>query len=195
MNGKPVFGIDVDGTLAEYHAFFTWFVGLYTGKPVPSEPYAGGPFHKYLGIGKPKYREIKLAFRQSGLKRAMPADPGASHLTSWLRGGGAEVVICTTRPYLHLSNIEPDLREWLRRNRIKYDDIIMGEHKYRELKRGYGDRVVCVLDDLPEMVLQAQAAGLPSILRARSYNTPTNWLSVNTLTEAEDLMVKLMEER
>lgn len=195
MNGRPVFGIDVDGTLAEYHEFFKWFVGLYIGRRMPTEPYTGGPFHKHLGIGKARYRECKLAFRQSGLKRAMPAAAGASQLTTWLRGHGAEVVICSTRPYLHLSNIEPDLKAWLLRNRIRYDDIILGEHKYRELKRGYGNRVVAVLDDLPEMVLQANSVGLTAILREQPYNTPTNYLSVATLEQAGDLMVKLMEER
>lgn len=192
---KPVFGIDVDGTMASYHNWFSWFAELYIGKDLNRDAYTGGPFHQHLGLGKKKYREVKLAFRQSGLKRAMPAYPFASEMTSWLRRAGAEVIICSTRPYLHLSNIEPDLREWLKRNRIKYDDIILGEHKFRELKRGYGDRVVAVLDDLPEMVMQAQACGLTSVLREQSYNTPTNWLSVASLEEATDLLLKLMEDK
>lgn len=195
MSGKPVFGIDVDGTMALYHQHFGWFAEEYVGRPLNREMYDGEySFAKHLGIGKAKYREIKLAYRQSGLKRAMPAYPFASEMTRWLRRAGGEVIICTTRPYLHLSNIEPDLREWLKRNGIQYDDIILGEHKYRELKRGYGDRVVAVLDDLPEMVLQAQACGLTSVLREQPYNMPNNWLSVPNLEAATDRLIELMDK-
>lgn len=205
MNGKPVFGIDVDGTLADYHEFFMDFAAMWLGKSKrgcyecdkmenPWDVYRGGPFHKHMGISKARYREIKLAFRQSGLKRAMPMYEGADELTRALRRAGGEVVICTTRPYLHLSNIEPDLREWLRRNGVQYDDLIMGEHKYRILKKNYGDRVVAVLDDLPEMVMQAHDLGIRSVLREQPYNTPTNWpLTVKRTPDAEEILLFLKE--
>lgn len=189
-NGKPVFGIDVDGTMGKYHDHFRWFAEQYIGKPLNRDAYDGSvSFAKHLGIGKAKYREVKLAYRQSGLKRAMPAYGGADLMTRELRRAGAEVAICSTRPYLHLSNIEPDLREWLKRNRIQYDDIILGEHKYRELKRGYNGRVVAVLEDLPEMVMQAQDIGLRVVLRSQPYNDPTNWpLVAQDLVHALEIM-------
>lgn len=198
MNGKPVFGIDVDGTLAEYHEFFQWFAEMYLGKPLNSQPYHGGPFARHLGMSRAKYREVKLAFRQSGLKRAMPAYAGAADLTRALRKAGAEVVICTTRPYLHLSNIEPDLREWLRRNGIQYDDIILGEHKYRELKRGYGDRVVATLDDLPDLCAQSERAGFHALLRSQPWNLhhyDNESRRVYGLGNAQHRMLAMLKER
>jgi uncharacterized HAD superfamily protein len=202
---KPVFGIDIDGTLGAYHNHFMDFAAEWLGRGFRCQccdavlhdfgDYAGGPLHKHMGISKARYREIKLAYRQSGFKRSMRAYEGARELTVGLRKAGAEVVICTTRPYLHLSNIEPDTREWLRRNGIQYDDIILGEHKYRELKRGYGDRVVAVLDDLPEMVLQAQSLGMTSVLREQPYNTPTNWFSASDLRAASAALHGLLNQR
>lgn len=188
---KPVFGLDVDGTLGQYHSHFLRFAAEWLGRD-PYPPFAGGPLYKHMKVSKTRYREIKLCYRQSGLKRSMPVYENAAELTRSLRKAGAEVVICTTRPYLHLSNIEPDTREWLRRNRIQYDDIILGEHKYRELKRGYGDRVVAILDDLPEMVLQANSLGMTSVLREQPYNTPTDWFSVTDLHAAESALTGLL---
>jgi hypothetical protein len=80
--------------------------------------------------------------------------------------------VCTTRPYLHLDNIEPDTVEWLRRNRIPYDALLMGEHKYRDLRRQYGEQVAAVLDDDPGLLSQAKALSppVPALLMLRPHN-------------------------
>lgn len=189
---KPVVGLDVDGTLAAYHRHFSAFAWHWLGHNFNDSEWGWAdydgtvPFHKHLGVSKAVYRKIKLGYRQSGLKRSMPVFLGASELTAGLRRAGGVVVLCTTRPYLHLSNIEPDLREWLRRNRIQYDDLILGEHKYRELVRGYGqDNIVGILDDLPEMVQQAESLGLQPILRSAPHNLHFAWApAVDGLEEA-----------
>ncbi len=127
--------------------------------------------YRWLGVSKTTYRQVKLAFRQSGLKRAMPAFTGASELTRTLRRRGAEVWICTTRPYLRLDNIDPDTRHWLRRNRIQYDGVLFGERKYRDLVKIVGrERVVGILDDLPEMMEQADKVGVLPFLRHQPWN-------------------------
>lgn len=194
---KPVIGLDVDGTLAAYHDHFAWFASHWMGKDDGVTPwdiadsYDGSrPFYQWLGISKATYRKIKLGYRQSGLKRSMPYFWGARELSSSLRRAGAQVVICTTRPYLHLSNIEPDLREWLRRNRIQYDDLILGEHKYRELVRGYGrDNIVGILDDLPEMVRQARDLGLYAILHQQPHNLHFPWSPIASDLAAARVML------
>ena len=109
--------------------------------PKQDEINPGMRLHKFMGVTLRDYRECKLAYRQGGLKRFMPCYPGASELATALRRRGAEVWICTTRPYLRLDSIDPDTREWLRRNKIKYDAILYGDDKYRELKRQAGPRV------------------------------------------------------
>jgi len=131
------------------------------------------------------------------MKRSMPVYSGSRELAAGLRRAGAEVVICTTRPYLHLSNIEPDTAHWLRRNRIQHDGLIMGEHKYRQLAREYGkENIVMVLDDLPEQMDVALAVGLPAVLRLNGHNRigAERYESVQNLTEAHLLGVQRISD-
>lgn len=188
---RPVVGLDIDGTLGVYHGHFLVFAEEWLGRELPSTlDYHGGSLAAFMGVSKATYRRIKLAYRQGGLKRSMPAYPGASELTRALRKRGAEVVICTTRPYLALSNIEPDSREWAKRNGIQYDGFIFGEHKYRDLCRAVGaGRVVGVLDDLPEMYDQAAGLGLSPVLRHQPYNEHHNGDRVLGLYEAADVLL------
>lgn len=175
-HGKPVVGLDIDGTLADYHGWFLQFAELYLGRPMPpaDQINPGLPLWKHMGISRMQYREVKLAYRQGGMKRSMPCLEGAAELVTWVRRR-AEVWICTTRPYLRLDNIDPDTREWLRRNGIKYDALLFDptdtDWKYRELKRQAGSRVAAVVEDLPEQVTRAIRLGLvPVFLRNQPYN-------------------------
>jgi len=173
-NGNgPVVAIDVDGTLGDFHAHFLRFAQDWYGRPMPDpeDINPGLPLHKFMGTSKATYRKCKFAYRQGGLKRSMPCYYGARDLTVSLRNAGAEVWLCTSRPYLQLSNIDPDTREWLRRNGIQYDMILWGEHKYRDLvKQVDRERIVGVLDDLPAMLDQAHPLGLGTLLRDQPYN-------------------------
>jgi len=173
-NGNgPVVAIDIDGTLGDYHTHFLRFAKGWIGRPMPDpeDINPGLPLHKFMGTSKATYRKCKLAYRQGGLKRSMPCYYGAKHITEALRRAGAEVWICTTRPYLRLDNIDPDTRHWLRRNGIQYDAVLWGEHKYRDLvKQVDRERIVGVLDDLPAMLDQAHSLGLRTLLRDQPYN-------------------------
>lgn len=185
--GKPIVALDIDGTLGDYHANFMRFAGLYFDGNVARwnarEDNPGLPLWEHMGISHRDYRDAKLAYRQGGWKRWMPVYEGASELTREIRAAGAEVWLCTTRPYLRLDNVDPDTREWLRRNRIKYDALLFDPAheedgtKYDELFRQVGDRVASVVDDLPEMVEAAYQAGLlrkfpqrGAVLRDQPYN-------------------------
>ena len=168
---RPVVGLDIDGTLAFWHEHFLWFASEYTGKQMPEKYHGTGPLHTEMGVSKDLYRQIKLAYRQSGLKRAMCAVPGAADLVAAVRKQGAEVWVCTTRPYLRLDNIDPDTRAWLRRNRITYDGVLFGERKYHDLATLVGSsRVISIIDDLPEQIDNAEKAGLTAKLVDRVYN-------------------------
>lgn len=165
--------LDIDGTLAKYHEHFTRFAEAWTGKRMPAadELTGGVPFHKHLGISKSTYRKVKLAYRQGGMKRSIEFYWGAGQMTRAIRAAGFQVWICTTRPYLQLENIDPDTRESLRRNGVQYDNVIYGEHKYRDLKRAVGvDKVVMVADDLPQMIDQACDLGMRAYMRTTPYN-------------------------
>lgn len=187
-HGIPVVALDIDGTLGDYHGHFIRFATEWFGRrfPPPHDVIPGEPLWRFMDIELRDYRECKLAYRQGGLKRSMPVDPGAAQLCRDIRAAGAEVWICTTRPYLRLDNIDPDTREWLRRNKIEYDAVLFDlvdekGSKYAELKRQAGDRVCAIVDDLPEMLDVARAAwpecGLPAMyLRDQPYNRhSTDW--------------------
>jgi phosphoglycolate phosphatase-like HAD superfamily hydrolase len=138
-----------------------------------------------MNVSKSRYREIKLAYRQGGMKRSMPMVVGADVLARDARAAGAEVWVCTTRPYLRLDTIDPDTRHWLRRHGIQYDGVLFGERKYADLRALVGSgRVVAVLDDLPEQVTTALALGLPAWLVERSYNRGTGLPSLPGLAAA-----------
>lgn len=177
MRTKPVVALDIDGSLGDYHGHFLWFAEQWLNKPMPKpdEINPGMRLHRFMNVPLRTYRECKLAFRQGGLKRFMPCYPGAAELSVAIRKAGAEVWICTTRPYLRLDNIDPDTQEWLRRNGIKWDHILYGEDKYRELKRQAGIRVAGVLEDLPQLWTEAHRLFPEALvlLREQPYNRTT----------------------
>jgi hypothetical protein len=135
-------------------------------------------------MSKSTYRQCKLAYRQGGLKRWMPVIDGMPELASYMRRNGAQVWICTTRPYLRLDNIDPDTRHWLRRNRIQHDGVLFGPHKYRDLHKIAGDRVLFAVDDLPEMIDQATSVGIRGLLMTQPYNL---WSGQDRVHGAEDV--------
>lgn len=172
-NLKPVVALDIDGTLGDYHTWFLRFAQDWYGRPMPNprDINPGMPLHKFMGTSKSTYRACKLAYRQGGLERSMPAYAGAHLLTRTLRQAGVELWLCTTRPYLKMDTQSPNTVHWLRRNQIQYDYMISGPHKYRDLVKSVGaQRIVCVMDDLPEMYDQARELDLKALLRDQPYN-------------------------
>jgi hypothetical protein len=173
---KPVIALDIDGTLLNYHRHFTRFANDYFGIDVDPDGYdARMPFYKYLGVSKAAYRRCKLAYRRGELKRSLPPllhpYPDASTLTRTLRRWRVDVWLCTTRPYLSHDAVDDATRYNLRRNGVVYQGLIWGQHKYRELVRTVGrERIVGVLDDLPEMCNQAVALGLRTAFARRAHN-------------------------
>lgn len=172
--GKPVVALDIDGSLGDYHAHFLDFATRWFGHGMPpaEKINPGLKLWEHMGVSQRDYRDAKLAYRQGGWKRWMPAYEGAADLTAAIRWAGAEVWLCTTRPFQRLDNIDPDTREWLRRNEIKYDYVLFGEDKYEELIRQVGlDRIVAVFDDLPHLCDQAFHLGIRNIyFKSQPYN-------------------------
>ena len=179
---KPIVALDIDGTLGDYHAHFLWFAERYFGWSFPpaDEVNPGMRLSEFMGIPHEQYQQCKLAYRQGGLKRFMPCFPYAQELTVNIRMAGAQVWICTTRPYMRLDNIDPDTREWLRRNHIEYDAVIFegivdgGSHatKYQDLVSQVGARrIVAAIDDLPEQIDDAYKRGIKRVyIRDQPYN-------------------------
>ena len=157
--GKPIIALDIDGTLGDYHGHFLAYAEGWFGQkfPPPSQVNPGLKLWEFMGVLVEDYRQCKLAYRQGGMKRTMPAYALSGAFTQSMRRMGAEVWLCTTRPYMRLDNIDPDTREWARRNGIQYDAVLLDGidekySKYKELKRQAEGRVALIADDLPELV-------------------------------------------
>lgn len=176
--GRPVVGLDIDGMMGDYHGHFLRFAAEWLGRamPHPQEINPGMRLSEFMGISHDQYRVIKLAYRQGGLKRSMPAYDGAREMTQALALAGCRLWLCTTRPYSKLDNIDADTREWLDRSQIRYHHVLWddenGEGKYTELVRQVGmNAVVAVADDLVEQLQQARAVGIAKCyLRSQPYN-------------------------
>lgn len=171
---KPIVVFDIDGTLGDYHGHFTQFCERYWNLDIGGHPYTGiVEFECWLGITKEQYREAKLAYRQGGNKRWMPCYAESAEVVREARKL-AEVWICTTRPWQRLDNVDPDTREWLRRNEIEVDGLLYGDGKYFQLCETVDPaRIAAVVEDLPEQFGIARTLGLPVILRENHHNYDT----------------------
>jgi hypothetical protein len=155
---KPIVAIDIDGVLGRYHEQFTDFAGWYTGVARPHGYDGATEFSDYLNLPKEEYRQIKLAYRQGGVKRWMPTYDGATEFMQFLSKLGVEIWIASTRPWDRLDNIDPDTRHWLQRNEMPFDYMIYGDDKYAQLVQQVDSgRVIAIIEDLQEQCLIAQA--------------------------------------
>lgn len=170
----PVVALDIDGTLGQYHQHFIMFCAKYFGlaRTWPTGWDGRGEFSDFLQLDKRQYQDAKLAYRQGGWKRWMPTYPGVTSLVASLHRQDAEVWLCTTRPWLRLDNIDPDTREWCRRNQIEFDGMLFGDDKYDQLlKRVDRSRIVAVVDDEDIQLELAEELQLPFIWRMHGFNT------------------------
>lgn len=194
---RPVVAIDIDGTLGNYHQAIVDFAQGWLGRFGLAEPYRGDePYHAWFTrtfeVDRTTFRAIKLAFRQGGMKRTMAAYLGARDLVGELGEAGAEVWLTTTRPHDRFDRVDPDTREWLRRNDIGFSGLLYSGDKMKELALRIDPvRVVAVLDDQLDVMEDASAffgAGVP-ILRKTRFNREVRWpVEVTNLADAGDLI-------
>ena len=172
--------VDIDGTLANYHGSliefvdkfwdqeFSWAFGTYDGSCDMAD---------YYNIEKEKYRIAKLAYRQGGNKRFMPLMYGAFEFMEWLSSKPVEIWLTTNRPYLRHDNIDTDTRWWLNKNDIKFHGIVYEDSgKYEQLIATVDqERILLVIDDLPERVMEADFLGLEAFQIQTAYNRAARW--------------------
>ena len=189
----PVVGLDIDGTLADYYEHMRWFAELYKQEPVTLDwsRTDTAEFSEALGLRKDEYRQIKLAYRQGGMKRSLPLlDQNMGVAVKAIRAGGIQVWITTTRPWQRLDNIDPDTQFWLNRNLGRVDGVIFGEEKYMDLRDIVGpERILGVVDDLPENVVAAMSLGLNAALAVGDHNAAFRSVrEVPLVANSNDLM-------
>jgi hypothetical protein len=167
----PVVAVDIDGTLGDYHGHLHEFACTYLQRDLPDTYDGVGEFGDGLGLSRDLHRQVKLAYRQGGMKRSMPIWDGASKLVHDLHDAGAEIWMTTTRPWMRLDNVDPDTRFWLDHHGIRYDALLYDEDKYKVLLDAVDrERIVAIVDDLPEQVDRAVSLDLPIIHRWTYWN-------------------------
>lgn len=170
---RPVVAMDIDGTAGKWHEHFIEFLEKYLG--ISNEwwwEYNGqGELSDWLELDKRTYQEAKLAFRTGGYKRWMEAREGLRTFVDACTSNEVDLWITTTRPWLRLDNIDPDTREWLRRNEIPFKGLLYDENKYEELcKRIDPERVILVLEDLADQCTAAKRSDLPVVMMGSQWN-------------------------
>lgn len=203
---RPVVAIDIDGTLGDYHGHFSEFAQAYLNRPLSQlrvwETYRGDEpykdwFQRTFGVDHSTFRQVKLAYRQGGMKRVMPMIPGASALVNGLMSHDVEVWLTTTRPHDRFDRVDPDTREWLARHRIRFDGLLYSGRKMEELSdRIDPGRVVAVLDDQINILDRVEDLGWTGIMKRSIYNQKTVWLGyqAETLPRAYDIITMLLEQ-
>lgn len=199
---RPVVAIDIDGTLGDYHRHLHIFAEQWLGRAWSGPSYDGVEeywrwFTRTFGCDRTTFRQIKLAFRQGGWKRTMPVYSGARRMIAALRDDGVEVWLTTTRPWERFDRVDPDTREWLRRNNIEFDGLLFHDDKMNELAdRVSAPRVVAVLDDQEDILLEAGRKGWTPILRKNHYNRGVAWSGkyVTDLGPAYYVIAEAVEE-
>ena len=129
----------------------------------------------------------------------MPVYPYGKELCLAVMDAGAELWITTTRPYIRHDNVDPDTREWMRRNGIVWNHLLYDGDKYHKLVQLVGtERIVAVLDDLTEELVGADSAGIDvskTILRRNRHNAETSWPVVaERLQLAEKMILNRIEK-
>lgn len=164
---QPIVALDIDGVLADYRGHFAAFAELWLGReqgPTRRPPWVGQYrdwFCEAFDVDVTTFRKIKLAYRQGGQKRFMPATDGAAELYRLVRSLNVDVWFTTTRPHDRYDAVDPDTREWLRRNGFDFDGLLFNDDKYRELvERVSAGRVAAVIDDEVENLQMALDAGI-----------------------------------
>lgn len=170
---RPVVAHDIDGCLAQYHQPFYQHACRYTDTFLPNiDEYDGKQeLEDFLVMDRNTFDQVKLSYRQGGFKRFAPRHAHAvMNLRDVYYDGNFELWLTTTRPYLRLDSIDPDTRFWLERNGIKFDHLLYDEHKYIKLYDIVGERLCCVIDDLPQMAVEALEVCANVALIARPWN-------------------------
>lgn len=170
----PVVALDIDGTMAQYHRALIAFIERWLGRRLPptAHMYDGkGEFSDAMELDKKTYQEAKLAFRAGGFKRWMDPFPYLRGLLDVINSLNCELWVTTTRPWMRMDNVDPDTREWLRRNGVDFSGLLYDEDKYGELiHRVDPERIVFILEDQWDMYDRADGLGLPIHLISTHFN-------------------------
>lgn len=186
----PVAIIDIDGVLADYpNCFYEFLATTYFVGPGNERLSLSGAKEKYSKMKLEDREWAKVAYRQSGVKRALPVLPGARELLDLLRASGLKIVLLTNRPYSKYYRIYPDTLEWLKANELVYDAILWTHDKGLEATK-YFSNIRFAVDDQDSNVQRLREARIITIKvdsADETRSTAALLKLANSLSKVEDL--------
>jgi len=183
MSELFVFGVDLDGVVADYTTGFAEFIAAERGVDPASLPLdrsynfhewglEPGEFERYHGIAVSEYR----------LLAKLTAIEGAAEALWRLSDAGVWIRVITHRLYVNWGHAEAvaDTVQWLDTERIPYRDIcFLGQKPEVEAD--------CYVDDAPHNIAALRASGNDVIVFDQPYNRDEaepraqNWAQVEQL--------------
>lgn len=187
MDRPFVFGVDLDGVVADYTAGFREVVADARGvDPSTLSDERSWDFHEW-GLDENDYNRLhKYAVTELRMLATLPAFDGAADALWRLSDAGIWIRIVTHRLYVNWGHAAAiaDTVSWLDTNRVPYRDIcFLGAKPEVEAD--------CYIDDAPHNVEQLRVAGNDVIVFDHFYNRDYEGPRARDWDEVESIVVEL----
>ncbi|MEQ8839940.1 MAG: hypothetical protein RIB98_03090 [Acidimicrobiales bacterium] len=185
---KPfVFGVDLDGVVADYTAGFREVVAADRGVDPSSLPEDRSWDFREWGLSGDDFNRLhQHAVTEVRMLATLPAFEGAADALWRLSDAGIWIRIVTHRLYVNWGHAAAvaDTVSWLDTNRVPYRDIcFLGAKPEIEAD--------CYIDDAPHNVEQLRAAGNDVIVFDQFYNREFDGLRARDWREVEAIVIEL----
>ena len=166
MTLRFVFGVDLDGVVADYTAGFAKFIAELRGIDPASLPEERSYDFREWGLGPGEFERYHAsAVSEHRFLARLPAIKGAAEALWRLSDAGVWIRVITHRLYVNWGHAEAvaDTVAWLDSERIPYRDICFLGHK-PEVEAD------CYVDDAPHNITALRASGNDVIVFDQPYN-------------------------
>ena len=183
MTSRFVFGVDLDGVVADYTAGFAKFIAELRGIDPASLPEERSYDFREWGLGPGDFEQHHAAaVTEHRMLAKLPAIKGAAEALWRLSDAGVWIRVITHRLYVNWGHAEAvaDTVQWLDAERIPYRDICFLGNK-PEVEAD------CYVDDAPHNIAALRASGNDVIVFDQPYNRDeadpraSNWQKVEQL--------------
>lgn len=186
-----VFGVDLDGVVADYTAGFRDVVAADRGVDPSSLPdERSWDFHEW-GLDVDDFNRLhQYAVADLRMLADLPAVPGAAEALWRLSDAGVWIRIVTHRLYVNWGHAAAiaDTVTWLDHHRIPYRDIcFLGAKPEIEAD--------CYIDDAPHNVEELRNEGNQVIVFDQPYNREFDGLRARNWAEVEAIVVELAAKK
>ena len=186
MTSEFVFGVDLDGVVADYTAGFAQFVAEVRGVEVDSLPHERSYDFREWGLSTDDFeRYHATAVIEQRMLANLPAIEGAAEALWRLSDAGVWIRVITHRLYVNWAHAEAvsDTVQWLDTERIPYRDICFLGNK-PEVEAD------CYVDDAPHNIAALRAGGNDVIVFDQPYNRGAADPRASTWAQVEQMVME-----